>query len=137
VLEERPASPAKNLDFQQWYCCDCEQQLSGGENVWRQRANDQAHNASRQSQNDAIALTTSLYYSDPDRIMIELQVDNFGSWDASPERMRTADDFRRDPIGSFFDPDLVFAAYQAGSTFRTASKRNAQGKVSSSEAAGS
>jgi hypothetical protein len=31
--------------------------------------------------------------------------------------MRTAEDFRRDPIGSFFDPHLVFAAYQAGATF--------------------
>jgi catechol 2,3-dioxygenase len=60
--------------------------------------------------------------------MIELQVDNFGSWDASPERMRTADDFRRDPIGSFFDPDLVFAAYQAGSTFEQLQSETRRGK---------
>jgi hypothetical protein len=62
-------------------------------------------------------LTTSLYYSDPDQNMVELQIDNFGDWDASAEWMRTAEDFRRDPIGSFFDPHLVFAAYQAGATF--------------------
>ena len=52
----------------------------------------------------------SLYYSDPDQNMVELQVDNFGDWDASAEWLRTAEDFRRDPIGSFFDPDLVLAA---------------------------
>jgi hypothetical protein len=30
--------------------------------------------------------------------------------------MRTAEDFRRDPIGAFFDPDLVLAAYQGGAS---------------------
>ena len=49
--------------------------------------------------------------------MVELQVDNFGNWEASAEWMRTAEDFRRDPIGSVFDPDDVLAAYQAGATF--------------------
>lgn len=62
-------------------------------------------------------LTTSLYYSDPDRNMVELQVDNFGDWDASADWMRTSEEFRRDPIGTFFNPDLVLAAYQAGTPF--------------------
>jgi hypothetical protein len=48
--------------------------------------------------------------------MVELQVDNFGDWAASGEWMRTAEDFRRDPIGAFFDPDLVLAAYQGGAS---------------------
>jgi catechol-2,3-dioxygenase len=73
-------------------------------------------------------LTTSLYYSDPDKNMVELQVDNFGNWEASAEWMRTAEDFRRDPIGSFFDPDLVFAAYQAGATFEQLQSDTRQGK---------
>jgi catechol 2,3-dioxygenase len=34
-------------------------------------------------------VATSLYYSDPDQNMVELQVDNFGNWDASAEWMRT------------------------------------------------
>jgi catechol 2,3-dioxygenase len=58
-------------------------------------------------------LTISLYYADPDQNMVELQVDNFGDWDASAEWMRTAEDFRRDPIGAFFDPDLILAASNA------------------------
>jgi hypothetical protein len=62
-------------------------------------------------------LTTSLYYSDPNQNMVELQVDNFGDWAASAEWMRTSEEFRRDPIGSFFDPDLVLAAYQKGTSF--------------------
>jgi catechol-2,3-dioxygenase len=59
-------------------------------------------------------LTTSLYYADPDKNMVELQVDNFGDWDKSTEWMRTAPEFRANPIGGFFDPDLVLAAHQAG-----------------------
>jgi catechol 2,3-dioxygenase len=62
-------------------------------------------------------MTTSLYYSDPDRNMVELQVDNFGDWDQSSEWMRTSEDFRQNPIGEFFDPDSVLAAYRAGATF--------------------
>jgi len=73
-------------------------------------------------------LTTSLYYSDPDQNMVELQVDNFGNWDASAEWIRTAEDFRRDPIGSFFDPGLVFAAYQAGATFEQLQSDTRRGK---------
>ena len=62
-------------------------------------------------------MSTSLYYSDPDQNLVELQVDNFGNWDASAEWMRTSEDFRQNPVGGFFDPDRVLAAYQAGATF--------------------
>jgi hypothetical protein len=48
--------------------------------------------------------------------LVELQVDNFGNWDASTEFMRTSDDFRQNPAGGSFDPDRVLAAYKAGVT---------------------
>ena len=81
-------------------------------------------------------ITTSLYYSDPDRNMVELQVDNFGNSDASAEWMRTAEDFRRDPIGSFFDPDKVLAAYQSGATFEQLQTDTRQGKYAPKEQPG-
>ena len=67
-------------------------------------------------------LTTSLYYSDPDQNLVELQADNFGNWEASTEWMRTSEDFHQNPIRAFFDPDRVFAAYQAGATFEQLQK---------------
>ena len=72
-------------------------------------------------------LTMSLYYADPDQNMVELQVDNFEDWDASAEWMRTAEDFRRDPIGAFFDPDLVLAAYQGGASVEQIQSDTRQG----------
>lgn len=62
-------------------------------------------------------LTFSLYYIDPDRNLVELQVDNFGDWDKSSEWMRTAPEFKANPIGQFFDPDAVLAAHEAGASF--------------------
>ena len=76
-----------------------------------------------QSRTDDIALLF-----DPDQNMVELQVDNFRDWDASAEWMRTAEDFRRDPIGSFFDPDLVLAAYKGGASFEQIQTDTRQGK---------
>ena len=73
-------------------------------------------------------MTTSLYYSDPDKNMVELQVDNFGNWEVSAEWMRTAEDFRRDPIGTVFDPDLVLDAYRAGATFEQLKTDTRKGK---------
>jgi catechol 2,3-dioxygenase len=73
-------------------------------------------------------MTISLYYADPDQNMVELQVDCFGDWDASAEWMRTAEDFRRDPIGTFFDPDLVLAAFQGGSSFEQIQTDTRQGR---------
>ena len=67
-------------------------------------------------------VATSLYYSDPDENIVELQVDNFGDWDASAEWMRTSDAFRQNPIGTFFDPERVLAAYKAGTTFEQLQK---------------
>lgn len=59
-------------------------------------------------------LTTSLYYVDPDGNSVELQVDNFGDWRASSEWMRTAPEFKANPIGVQIDPDRLAAAWHAG-----------------------
>jgi catechol 2,3-dioxygenase len=67
-------------------------------------------------------VATSLYYFDPDQNLVELQVDNFGDWDASAEWMRTSEAFRQNPAGGFFDPDQVLAAYKAGATFEQLQK---------------
>jgi catechol 2,3-dioxygenase len=73
-------------------------------------------------------VATSLYYSDPDQNLVELQVDNFGNWDASAEWMRTSDSFRLNPRGAFFDPDHVLAAYKAGATFEQLQRDTYAGK---------
>ena len=57
-------------------------------------------------------LTTSMYYSDPDANLVELQVDNFGDWSKSKEWMMTSTEFAANPIGAFFDPGLVYDAYK-------------------------
>ncbi|HEV2029290.1 MAG TPA: VOC family protein [Candidatus Dormibacteraeota bacterium] len=59
-------------------------------------------------------LTTSLYYVDPDGNSVELQVDNFGDWRASSEWMRTAPEFKANPIGVQIDPDKLLSAWRAG-----------------------
>jgi catechol-2,3-dioxygenase len=59
-------------------------------------------------------LTTSLYYADPDRNLVELQADNFGDWAKSSHWMRTSQEFAANPIGVAFDPAKVFDAYRAG-----------------------
>jgi catechol 2,3-dioxygenase len=59
-------------------------------------------------------LTMSIYYLDPDGNAVELQVDNFGSWDASQAWMRSALEFRENPLGVFFDPERVTAALDDG-----------------------
>ncbi len=59
-------------------------------------------------------LTTSMYYSDPDANLVELQVDNFGDWSKSKQWMMTSAEFAANPIGAFFDPGLVYDAYKSG-----------------------
>ena len=62
-------------------------------------------------------LTTSFYYVDPDGNSVELQSDNFRSWQESSEWMRTSPDFAANPIGMPVDPEQMVAAYQAGASF--------------------
>ena len=62
-------------------------------------------------------MTFSYYYADPDGNNVELQVDNFGSWEKSKEWMKTSDEFKANPIGQFVDPDLVAADHAGGLSF--------------------
>jgi len=63
-------------------------------------------------------LTISLYYKDPEGNYIELQSDNFSDWKKSTEFMRTSPDFAANPIGTFFDPALVFEVNKTGIEFK-------------------
>ena len=64
-------------------------------------------------------LTISLYYRDPEGNFVELQSDNFGDWKQSTHFMRTSEDFRANPIGTFFDPERVSQALASGRPFAT------------------
>lgn len=66
-------------------------------------------------------LTISIYYRDPEGNYVELQSDEFGDWAKSTEWMRTAEDFRANPIGTFFDPEKVYQAHRAGAEYATLS----------------
>jgi catechol-2,3-dioxygenase len=68
-------------------------------------------------------LTTSLYYLDPDGNSLELQADNFGSWQESAEWMRTSPQFVANPIGMPIDPEQMLAARQAGASFAEIHRR--------------
>jgi catechol 2,3-dioxygenase len=59
-------------------------------------------------------LTTSLYYSDPDANIVELQADNFGDWAQSTAWMQTAKEFAHNPIGVFFDAERAYEAHRSG-----------------------
>ena len=62
-------------------------------------------------------ITISFYYEDPDGNSVELQTDNFGSWQESGEWIRTSPQFAANPIGTPVDPEQMVAAYQAGASF--------------------
>uniref|UniRef100_UPI001C2DC689 VOC family protein n=1 Tax=Sphingomonas bacterium TaxID=1895847 RepID=UPI001C2DC689 len=66
-------------------------------------------------------LTISIYYRDPEGNHVELQSDCFGDWAASTQWMRTAEDFRQNPIGTFFDPERVLADYRGGVAYEVLS----------------
>ncbi len=73
-------------------------------------------------------LTMSFYYADPDGNSVELQVDNFSSWQESSEWMRTSPQFASDPIGKPVDPEQMIAAYQAGASFAELHERAYSGE---------
>ena len=58
----------------------------------------------------------SMYYTDPDRNMVELQVDNLHDWGKSSEYLRTSQEFAANRIGVFFDSDRAYDAFMAGRT---------------------
>ena len=57
--------------------------------------------------------TCSMYYRDPDRNDVELQVDSFADAESASAYMR-GEAFGRDPIGILFNPDELVAKYQSG-----------------------
>ena len=61
--------------------------------------------------------TTSMYYFDPDKNQIELQIDNFDTVDEGRAYMESPA-FHKNPIGVNFDPDELVARFQAGAPVR-------------------
>ena len=59
-------------------------------------------------------LTMSMYYADPEGNGVEIQVDAFGDWAVSKERMWASREFAENPIGSYFDPDKLVHAREQG-----------------------
>ena len=57
--------------------------------------------------------TTSMYYEDPDKNHVELQIDNFTSDDEFQAFMQTGE-FAANPIGVDYDPDVLCGRYEAG-----------------------
>ena len=75
-------------------------------------------------------MTLSYYYKDPDGNRVELQVDNFGDWQASKEWMRASPDFRANPIGVFVDPARIAEAAASGESFAEIHRRAMAGELS-------
>lgn len=73
-------------------------------------------------------LTTSFYYEDPDGNSVELQTDNFGSWQESSEWMRTSPQFAANPIGMPVDPEKMVVARKAGASFAELHERAYNGE---------
>ena len=57
--------------------------------------------------------TTSMYYKDPDGNGIELQVDNFPDIESLNAWFRSGE-FKKNPIGTNYDPDRLVEKYEAG-----------------------
>lgn len=52
-------------------------------------------------------MAMALYYADPDGNTVELQVDNFPTQREAQDYMRHSPQFHADPLGVYFDPELV------------------------------
>jgi catechol 2,3-dioxygenase len=62
---------------------------------------------------------TALYYEDPDRNSVELNVSNFGDYGdnwTSINHMQTSADFARRPLGVDVDPERLITAREAGAS---------------------
>ena len=62
-------------------------------------------------------MTLSYYYTDPDGNYVELQVDCFGDWQKSADWMRSSDEFKANPIGTFVDPSRIAHDHADGLSF--------------------
>jgi catechol 2,3-dioxygenase len=61
-------------------------------------------------------MAVALYYPDPDGNTVELQVDNFPTQREAQDYVRNSPEFAADPLGTFFDPELVLAEFAIGVT---------------------
>ena len=61
--------------------------------------------------------TTSMYYRDPDRNQVELQIDNFETADDGRAYMESPS-FRKNPVGVEFDPEALDARLRAGASVK-------------------
>lgn len=61
--------------------------------------------------------TTSLYYRDPDKNQVELQIDNFAKVIDGKAYMQSPS-FAKNPIGVEFDPDALVARYRSGAAVK-------------------
>jgi hypothetical protein len=63
-----------------------------------------------------------MYYADPDRNRLELQVDVFGT-SAEANEFMAGEIYQKDPIGVDFDPEEMFARLRAGTPFEVLARR--------------
>jgi len=71
--------------------------------------------------------TTSIYYLDPDKNQVELQVDNFDSHQEFDQFAKSGE-FQDNPIGVDFDPSELLARLRAGESEEELKKRPLIGK---------
>ena len=70
----------------------------------------------------AHGVTTSMYYQDPDRNFVELQIDRFAEPDQATAYMNGAE-YAADSVGPAFDPEELLAARRAGASVEELSDR--------------
>jgi catechol 2,3-dioxygenase-like lactoylglutathione lyase family enzyme len=70
----------------------------------------------------AHGVTTSMYYRDPDRNFVELQIDRFAGPDQATAYM-LGPEYAADSVGPAFDPEELLAARRAGASVEELSDR--------------
>lgn len=70
----------------------------------------------------AHGVTTSMYYQDPDRNFVELQIDRFAEPDDATGYMNAAE-YAADSVGPAFDPEELLAARKEGASVEELSDR--------------
>lgn len=70
----------------------------------------------------AHGVTTSMYYQDPDRNFVELQIDRFAEPDDATAYMN-GPEYAADSVGPGFDPEEMLAARRAGASTEELSDR--------------
>ena len=71
----------------------------------------------------AHGVTTSMYYQDPDRNFVELQIDRFAEPDDATSYMK-GPEYAADSVGPAFDPEELLAARRSGATVEELSDRS-------------